>query len=186
MTEAPPGDQLVARHLAMARFVADLLERQTVLQYETDQARRAGKLTEGNLADIGYFEREMADLLDHHRKESNSRQESIGEDLCKAIMRRFGTGEGELKARGQYSNASPDVKRQPIIPKRDDPDYDAIMESIGVPADLARRGAVSIHYKHMGDLLTELANNNKNAPGMIAMKAVPRVTYRSNTRKKIS
>lgn len=180
------GDQLVARHLAMARLISNLLERQTVLQYETDKAREAGDLAEGDLADIGYFERELEALLDHHRKESKSRQEAIGRGLCEAIMQRFGRGDGELKARGQYGNASPDVKREPIIPKKDDPDYNLIMESLGIPVDLARRGAVQIHYKHMGDLLTEMANNNQNAPGRLSMRAVPKVTYRSNTRKKIT
>lgn len=180
------GDRLVTRHLATLRLISDLLERHTALQYETDQARREeGVLTEGNLADIGYFERQIENLLDHHRKESKFRHESIGDMLCRDIMRRFAEGKGELKARGKYANASADVKRVPILPKKGDPDYDEIMESMGIPAHLVRSGVLYIHYKHMGDYLTELANNNKNAPGRMASKAVPRVTYRSNTGKKV-
>ncbi len=177
-------DDFVDRHIVMRERLEELLAEHVVLQYETDQVRKDSLLSEGALADIGYTERELERMLDHHRKESKRRQEAIGETLCDAIMVRFGSGEGELKCRGRIANAAPDVKQEPIVPSKGDEDYDAIMSSLGVPTELMRSGAIAIHFKHMGDHLTALSNAGQNPPGKLLKRAVKRVTYRSNTRKK--
>lgn len=175
---------LVDRHIELQEMFEGMMRLLTGLQYETDQARDRDELSVGNLADIGYLEREMERLLDHHRKESKSRQLSIGRHLCKELMLRFNAGEGDLKVRGELANATAEVKQEPILPKKGDPEYSEIMRSIGVPEHLAREGAIQIHFVRMGEYLTRLANEGQNAPGRLQKRAVLGVTYRSNERKK--
>ena len=177
-------NELTARHIAMRERLEELLQEHAALQYAEDQARQSDRMEEGTLADVGFLEREIERLLDHHRKEAKRRQEAIGEQLCLKVMERFQRGDGELKTRGEIANATPDIKQEPIIPSKGDPEYEQIMSHLGVPPELAREGVVSIHFKHMGDYLTELEKSGKNPPSRLRKRAVPRVTYRSNTRKK--
>tara|TARA_R110002096_G_C14661938_1_gene728403 strand:- start:15857 stop:16414 length:558 start_codon:yes stop_codon:yes gene_type:complete len=178
------GEEAIDRLQALYERTEELMQEYAALQYSVDCGRGAKDLAEGELTDIGFLEREMERLLDHHRKEAKSRQLGIGKELCLIIMERFGSGSGgELKSRGKLANATPDVKQEPIVPRKGDADYDEIMASLGFPPELARAGAVSIHYNHMAEHLTALAAEGKNAPGRLSKRAVPQVMYRSNTKK---
>ena len=174
---------LVDRYIAMRERLQELANEHAALQYNTDLARSRYEIPEEDLVDIGYTERQIEKLFDHHRKESKARQLGIGSELCGLIMERFGNGEGKLRGQGRIASCTPDVKLEPIIPRKGDDDYDAIMNSVGIPAELARTGVVAIHYKNMGDHLTALAAEGKNPPGRLLKRAVPQVEYRSTKRK---
>ena len=172
------------RHVAIRERVSDLLQDVASLQYLTDKVRKEKRLTEGLLADIGYEERELERLLDHHRKESKARSLGIGVEITAKVLERFGRSQGEMKARGKYANAAPEIKKEPVVPRRGDPEYRELLAALGVRQSVIEAGALQIHFVHMGEFLTELALGSIPPPAQLKSKPVAKVTYRKNPKPK--
>lgn len=153
------------------------------MDYHVDLDRAIG-LSEADMTDLGYIQRDMERRLDELRKECKARQEGIGRLLCLAIVSRFGRDSStELIARGVLAIASPDVKKKPIMPKKGTPEYTELLTYFGMTDQrLIDSGSVSLHYMHLSAHITQLAEEGKNPPACLRTETEPRVTYRKSKR----
>ncbi len=80
----------VQRAQILLEQAGDLLKSVMDYHVDLDSAVLNEDLPEGELTDLGFLQRETADILNELRKECNARQEGIGAKLCLVIMNRFG------------------------------------------------------------------------------------------------
>jgi hypothetical protein len=149
--------------------------------YELEQRiRKCADLEE--LADYGYALKKVADMLDDTRKTANKASE-----LAQQIQCHLQTSLGAIgPVRTQHCTATPDVKFQTPIPKKEtDPEaYYAICELAGVSKDAADKEMVRPHWPGVTEMLTELAKAGKPFPAGInpeKIKPVYKVTYRKKS-----
>jgi|TARA_R100000501_G_C2614974_1_gene108738 hypothetical protein len=134
---------------------------------------------EEELVDLGIIGRDLESLLDELRKEVKARKELVSKVLAVAITKdALNNPHSDVRATGTLGTATPDVKVQPILPKRSDAKYADLLKHFGVNEEAINRGLLSVHWVKFGDYLTELTREGKNAPLEIESKAVPTVTFR--------
>lgn len=120
---------------------------------------------ESEMCDVGYLLRESEKLSDELRKETKAKKDLVGKVLAlRVIMQHEHDPTTDLKAEGELATGVPDVKMRPKLPKHGTEQYDALMRFFGVPDEFARTGALSIHFVHMSELLTRLAEEGRQTP----------------------
>lgn len=134
------------------------------------------------LADYGYALKKVADLVDDTRKVASRISEVAQRLQCgiQTAMHNIGP------VRTAYCTATPDVKFQTSIPKREsDPEgYYAIMDLCGIPREVSDVEAVRAHWPGVTELLTQRMREGKPLPEGLNpdnVKPVYKVTYRKKT-----
>jgi hypothetical protein len=140
--------------------------------------REFGDMTPEELADVGFLLREAERMLDDARKEMAGRRETIGKKLCVAVTERHLQG-GDLTVRTTLCTATPDIKQAPKLPAHGSPEYNKLMQQLGIPPLAA--GLVSLHFVRLQTWLTKLAEDGKNVPVDIKSFPYPQVTYRKKS-----
>lgn len=175
------GDELIGR------VQAALLEAQRAHEALHDAAFQIGSalqrdinaMTEGEMTDAGYLFRECERLLNDARKEAERRKDGLGKVLVALVTKRALSSGCELIARGELATATPDIKMRAKIPKKDTPEYFALLEAMGVPEDMRKTGVLTFHWRHMSDWITEAASRGvKLPPGIASVVPDATVTYR--------
>lgn len=135
------------------------------------------KLDVGDLADIGYFLRELERHLDEMRKDCKARKELIARLICLHATMKMQEGEDSGRVVGKYASANPDLGYVPVLPKRGTPEYDDLMASIGVPKEAYADGLVTPHWKHVQEWLEERAASGQDVPKGVTTRPDYRATF---------
>jgi len=139
-----------------------------------------GAMSESDLVDIGFLNRETAAILDEARKECSARMEIIGRVLAIHIMKRdINSSNPTLKTTGTLATASASPRMIPVMPKKGTPEYCELLMHFGLSKETAESGALVPHWTHMSEVLTERAYTGEPLPaGLLGQKSEPRVTFR--------
>lgn len=121
------------------------------------------KISNEDLADLGFLFKKTDGLLDELRKEFKVRHENIGRIVCGRLMAAIQADTSkEYRAVGQYGSATPKITETPVIPGRGTDDYIALLGALGVPEEHARTSRVMIHWTKFSAWLTEQSNQGIN------------------------
>jgi hypothetical protein len=143
------------------------------------QEQGPSALTEGEMVDVGYLFKRAGEMLDDARKECNHKKEQLGRVLAAIITRRALQDGTDAVARGELASATPDVKMRATIPRKGTSEYDALMTHFGVRREFLESGALSLHWSHLSDWLTEAAaRGEKVPPGITTLRPDATVSYR--------
>lgn len=150
---------------------------------ELDQWIKENALSmEPDLVDIGRLVDEAATFYDECRKELNSRLESIERIICLRYLKAVQSGDcTETSVYGNLASGTPDLKQQPMIPKRGTPEYQAMMELLGVPRAIwdVPDPAISLSWNGLREQITKLIAEGKTIPTDVGqMKPAFSVTFR--------
>lgn len=129
----------------------------------TDNVKK-GELRLPDLTDIGYFSREVEDLLDEIRKEFKARKELIGRVIAYEVTKNSLNDDAPSSVRGVYAIGTPDVRPIPAIPRAGSPDYELLCNHFGLSKDLTEKGVVQFHFNRLVELVAELQASGKNLP----------------------
>lgn len=118
------------------------------------------------MADMGFFARELERLLDDMRKDAKSQKELLGKLLCIDVMQESleDQGNSDDVIHGKYARAECDMKMEAVLPKKGTPEYRKLLEHFGVSDEAIDHGLFSIHWNWMKEYLTELAQQGKKTP----------------------
>lgn len=134
------------------------------------------EVDDGVLVDVGFLLREMERHFDEMRKDVKSRKELIGRLLCLRCIKGMQSGE-KVSLRGELATGSPDLGKVPEIPARGTPQYEELMTFLGVPKEAYENGVVVPHWKHVQELLNELAAQGKDAPPGVGERPDYKMTF---------
>lgn len=118
------------------------------------------KITDENMADLGFLCREIGKVLDDLRKEFNAKSEFLAKVIC---LRAVHSGAHE-PIRGDLATATPTPKLAATLPKRGTPEYYALMEWLGVPREAAETKVLDFHFKGLEELITQRVENGAEKP----------------------
>jgi len=102
-----------------------------------------------DLADIGFFLRELERHLDEMRKDVAARKDLIERLICLHSVKRMQEGENSGNVVGRFASATPDLGQTPVVPKLGTPEYDDLMREIGVPVGAYKDKLVVPHWKYV-------------------------------------
>ena len=151
-------DSVVQAH---EKLVGDLMVMREPIQ--------KGQVPTDVLVDVGFLLREMQRHLDEMRKDAKAREELIGRILCLQSIRAMQGGEA-VSLKGQLATGSPKLGYSPQLPELGTPDYDDLMAFLKVPKEAYGNKLVVPHWKHVQELLNELAEQGKDSPPGVKQK----------------
>lgn len=178
--------ELVARAKAALEEAERAHEAVNRASFEISAALQSGgELSEGELTDVGYLLRLTEDMLNDARKEAMRRKDQLSRALALIITRRAVSEGSRAIAYGELAIAVPDVKMRTSVPKRDTPEYVALLKHFGVSAEIISTGALTLHWEHLSDWLTAACERGEQTPpGITTLRPDATVSYRKNTRSR--
>jgi hypothetical protein len=117
-----------------------------------------GAITE--LADLAYVFKLLDDIVHDMHKKSASSYELAGRLLC-LMWAKNGSGES---VRTPYCTVTPRIKMAANLPKRGTDDYVALMNSLGINAEMLETDAVRPHWPGLTDFITQRLTEGKPLP----------------------
>jgi len=131
------------------------------------------------LVDLGYLCREISKVCDDLRKEANAKMDLISKTLVyKYADNIVNDPASEDTIRGKLATASPDVKNEPRIPKKGTPEFAELCRFFGISDEAISSGAVTFHWKHLSNYITDCQKAGKNPPEALDFKTVFIANYR--------
>lgn len=123
------------------------------------------KFTNEQLADVGYFFRELETVFDECRKEVKARKELVSKVLAfKVAQNCIQDPTADPIVRGNFARACTDVKIRPKLPKKDSAEYRSALEFFDVPESVIQNGVLKLDWKTVSELLTSLMEQGKKLP----------------------
>lgn len=151
---------------------------------QMERELKANAIQSVDMVDSGFLHREMEELLEDARKELKRRRDIMGAVLAIRCTEEFATNPtGEYSVKGELATAYPDVQVEPIIPRRGSPEYVALMKFLGLSEEAVEQGLVNIHFNHLKEYLTKMAEEGKNPPGILRTNNRANVTFRRKKAK---
>lgn len=118
-----------------------------------------------DLCDAGFLCREASDAVNECRKELDAQVRRIGYYLAYAATKAKLLDDSlELRIDGELALGLPDVKDRPKIPSAGTPEYERLMEWLGVQKELVATGVLSLSYSRMTEHLRELTERGTPPP----------------------
>jgi len=115
--------------------------------------------------DLGFLFRELENLSDDLRKDCKMRKELAGKILCMEVMTRSSSGGvADDTLHGKLARAECSLMMQPILPKKGSEEYRKLLSYLGVSEDVIENGLLTVHWNHMKEYLTELAERGESIP----------------------
>jgi len=111
-------------------------------------------------ADVGFAMKEIDKLLHDIGVEVRKTLELAEMLACRVWLR----SEGDEPIRTEYCTASPRLKMQPAVPKKDTPELAELLDWLGMSKN---HGAVRIHWPTLCDLVTQCVENGWPIPKCI-------------------
>lgn len=157
---APQGNK-VDRGAALYHRVLDMYhEVYTYIGEIGQDVQKGGRgLSIENMTDIAFIMREIGDMLDDCRKETERRQEL----LCK-LLAAIATRREEENTHGIYATGTPKFGVIAIPPKRGTPEYVEFMKSMGIPQAVIDMDVFRPYWKGVCALASQLATDGKKLP----------------------
>lgn len=127
-------------------------------------------IDEITLVDIGFLEREVSDQMDAARKEANRWKDMASKVLSARLTEEMiADGKTECRTvRGEFASGSPDVAVMPVMPKKGEPEYAQLLDSLGIEvASDTDPGMVSLSFTRIRDLCTARASEGQDPPAGI-------------------
>ena len=169
--------QLSAMREALHQLTVDA---ESLFADAADIVRGKGDWENGELVDFLWHLKQMESYCDELRKEALARR-NILERVVAARSVKASLNDGDLAVRGERGTATPSVRYQPIIPKREDPEYRSLLLAMGVSEEAIDKGLLQLHWKHVEEWLTRIMADGREAPIPIETRAV--WSCRLSTRK---
>jgi hypothetical protein len=178
--------------------VTDLMAQVT----EAADRIKTQELSPADATDIGFLCRESAALLKELRKEVEARYERVANRLGQHQTDGLLNGtitEDTWKTRGRFATGAPKCKALPTLPRKYldkalptlprkyldkekteiNPDYLALCEFMGIPADLAKRGVVDFNWEALVKICSErMERGEKLPPGIVKVATVNTMVFR--------
>lgn len=121
--------------------------------------------TNTQIADMGYFLREIETLLNETRKDVSAHLILLSKLLAYQItLNSINDTSVETIVRGKYARATADVKMRPILPKKGTLEYKAVLSLFNVPEDAVESGVLKLDWNTTSDLLTNLISEGRPLP----------------------
>lgn len=147
----------------------------------------AGKepLEQSERVDLAFLMRELSELCDDLRKESNKARELLDNVMCAVWAKEFEEHPETGPIRGTLATATPKVRFGVTLPsKSKDPErYEEFMRWLEIPQELIDAGVVSTHWPRMTEWLTERAKEGRPMPAGIDVESTYPV-YSTTLRRK--
>lgn len=137
---------------------------QAVSRIATELRSRNSTLTQADRADLLYFLKKTAEMLDDLRKEFNSSAELLANIIASVHIHQANT---ETSVRGGIALATPTYRTAPRIPSatKEPLRYAAILRGLGVTnEEVIEKGVLGFHWPRMVEWLSELAAQGKPNP----------------------
>ena len=147
-------------HREEARLMHEKVEhlRRTIIEYNHEVDAAFTEMTKHTKVDVGFFYREVENALDEIRKECYARREKISLALGGEVVKdALSSGTTDTSCEGNFAKAFVDVKTLPVMPKRNTPEYQALLQAMGVAVEIAEAGVLEPHFVRLGEYLTTKA-----------------------------
>lgn len=150
--------------------------RRIVLEYNHETDAHFQNMTKHTKVDVCFFYREVEDLLDEMRKECLARREKVSLALgAEIVQAAIAAGSTDTTCVGNFATAKVDIKTLPVMPKRNTPEYQALLRAMGVADEIVDAGVLEPHFVRLGDYLT-----TKAGAGLTPFKDVLQVREQVN------
>ena len=146
----------------------------TFAQWQTHHEKLLeGMHTEGDLqelADFAYALKKVSDMLVEMSKRSRNSYELSERLLCML----WAKANSDEPIRTPYCTITPRIRMAAQIPKKGTDEYEMLMASLGINAELAQVDAVRPHWPGLVDYVTERLTSGKPLPsGIDTTKTYP-------------
>jgi hypothetical protein len=138
-------------------------------------------LSVADATDVGFLCREISNICDSLKKTFKARQDLVGQSLALKSGAAAIRGE-DLKLEGELARGSVSCDNEPRIPHHDSPEFLQLMAWLGVPPEVASRGALRPSFRRLTDEINRrVSNGEKLPPGINAAYAKMTVTFRKKS-----
>lgn len=116
------------------------------------------KYSPSELVDLGFLCREAETLLDDWRKDAKARKEIAGSLIAmKVTQDSVSNPNTPDTVKGTLARATAQCRMAPVLPSRTSPEYIMLLKSLGFTDQVIGKKYVDIHWKHLEEHVTELA-----------------------------
>lgn len=130
-----------------------------------DHLRTGNSMSLGELVDLQFLLREVADRCDDIGKECRKVQQDAAKMTCILWTAKSLSGEisGDV-VRGDLASGSPHVGQMANIPAKNTEEYKQLMVALKCPEDLIESGVLKVHWPALCDQLQALAAQGRPLP----------------------
>ena len=115
--------------------------------------------------DLGFLCRESENLLDDWRKDCKARKELIGKIIAFEVTKSsLNDPNMNETIHGTLATGTPDVKIWAALPKKNTPEYQAVLDFFYVPRRSIDEGILKLDWNKVKELVTTLAQEGKTLP----------------------
>lgn len=148
----------------------------------TTVQQRLGEVSSAELTDVGFLLREYAEMLDSARRELESRRRELEKLLARRLAKAAinSSDASAAQCKGDLATATVNVKAVPSLPKKHTPEWNSLLDSMGVNPEARDSRLVELHWPSVAQWLTDLEHQGRPLPPELAnsVRMEPTVTFR--------